>query len=273
MSKKPILIDGLDYWTAFGERLTELMNFKRSTKVLDIGTGSGACLIPAAMKIGLQGQIIGIDLWPNKIEATLENIRKKSLTNASAEVMDARKLTFNDNFFDYSICGFIGFSGFFDFQNNKYRTNNAIMEEIFRVLKPNGIAGFSTWLLQEDLECLRFLIQEYLSEYTSATQAEIKAVPTSYSKESIEGFKIILSDAGFKDLKVFSEDFILKYETTEEWFEMMKRVGWILKQTIGSTEKKINDFKNKMLPMGLEKYKKENGYYFTKKVIFAFGIK
>ena len=46
----------------------------------------------------------------------------------------------------------------------------------------------------------------------------------------------------------------------------MKRVGWILHRIIGPEE-------DKMLFNGLKPYKKKDGYYFTKKVIFAFGNK
>lgn len=273
MTNKPKLVEGLDYWSAFGQRLTELMEFKEGAKVLDIGTGRGACLIPAAKKIGSKGYIVGIDLWPNMIEDTIANIKKNNLTNAQAEEMDARELTFDDNSFDYVISGFIGFCGIFNFQNNEYRTDNNIMKHILRVLKPQSTAGFSTWLLQEDLDCLRELIQKYLSKYTTSSIAEINGVPISYSKETIEGFEIIMRDAGFKEIKVKSEDFILKFDSINDWFNRMKRVGWILNRTIGSNKDKILDFKEKMLPHGLNPYKKDNGYYFTKKVIFAFGKK
>ncbi|NHK31184.1 MAG: methyltransferase domain-containing protein [Asgard group archaeon] len=272
MTNKPKLIEGLDYWSAFGQRLTDLIKFKEGTKVLDIGTGEGGCLIPAAKKIGSNGKIIGIDRWPNFIEEATENIKKNFLTNAYLEIMDARELTFDDSTFDYTICGFIGFSGIFDFQNNEYKSDNTIMKQILRVLKPQGKAGFSTWLLQEELKCLGELIREYLKKYTSSPQVEINKVPVSYSKESIDGFKKIMLDVGFKKVDVFSEDFFLKYDTFDDWFDMMRQVGWILEHELKSDDK-IQDFIEKMLPHGLTPYKKKDGYYFTKKVIFAFGEK
>ena len=272
MTNKPKLIEGLDYWSAFGHRLTELMEFKEGTKVLDIGTGRGRSLIPAAKKIGPNGKIIGIDRWPNFIEEATENIKKNFLTNTHLEIMDARKLTFDDSSFDYAICGFIGFSGIFDFQNNEYKTDNTVMRHIHRVLKPQGKAGFSTWLLQEELECLGELIREYLTKYTSTPHDRIHRNLLSYSKETIEGFKRMMHDVGFKKIKVFSEDFILKYDTFDDWFDMMRSVGWILEHEL-KTEDKIQDFKEKMLPHGLNPNKKNDGYNFTKKVIFAFGEK
>ncbi|NHJ47272.1 MAG: methyltransferase domain-containing protein [Asgard group archaeon] len=263
----------MDYWAAFAYRLIELMDLQEGTKVLDIGTGHGDCLLAAAKKIGSKGHLIGIDKWKGCVDKTNENIKKNSLMNAYAEEMDARNLTYNDNTFDYTTFGFVGFDDTYDFQNNEYRTENTKMKHILRVLKPGGKAGFSTWLLQEDLKCLKELIQAYLSKYSSSTAEEIENVPTSYSPETIDGFERIMIDAGFKDIKMISEDFYLRYESVDDWFDMMKQVGWILKQIIGEDEDKINDFKEKMLPKGLIPYKRKDGYYFTKRVLFGFGKK
>jgi len=267
------LIEGLDYWTAIGIRLAEHMDYSQGTKVLDVGTGWGACIIPAAKKIGPQGYAIGIDLWKNSIKEIMNNAKKHGLTNISAEIMNARTISFDDNFFDYVISGFIGFCGEFDFKNNTYITDNSIMENFYRVLKPQGKMGLSTWLKQGELDCLRELIKNYLEKYTSASAQEIEAVPISYSQEAIEGIERIMQDAGFQKIKIITEDFILKYHSIDDWFNMMRNVGWILDKVFDKDEKIIGKFKEKMLPEGLEPYWKEDGYYFTKTVIFAFGYK
>jgi len=266
-------IIGLDYWSAFGEKLVQHMDLMSGARILDVGTGGGGCLIPAAKIIGSSGRIIGIDRWENQVAKTLENIKNNFLTNATAEIMDARDLIYDADTFDSVICGFIGFDDVFDFQNHKYRKENDKMKHILRVLKPGGKAGFSTWLSQGELNCLRKLLQDYLGNFTIKSQEEIDNIPISYSKETKEGFEKILQDAGFNNIQVFSEDFSLKYENVDEWFSVMKRSGWILHHTLDKDEKKILDFKEKMLPQGISSYKQKDGYYFTKSVIFAFGTK
>lgn len=267
-------IIGLDFWSAFGEKLVQYMNLTLGARILDIGTGGGACLIPAARIIGASGYIIGIDRWENQVAKTLENIKSNLLTNATAEIMDANDLTYDNNTFDSVISGFIGFGDVFDFQNHKYRKENDKMKHILRVLKPDGKTGFSTWQSQGELDCLRKLLQDYLAKYTTKSKEDSNNVPISYSKETKEGFEKILQDVGFNNVKVFSEDFILKYESVDEWFNMIKRSGWILHHTLDKDEKKILDFKDKMLPHGISSYKQKDGsYYFTKSVIFAFGTK
>ena len=270
--KKDII--GLDFWSAFGKKLVQYLEMKSGSRVLDVGTGGGACLIPAAKIIGSSGHAIGIDRWENRITETLENLKSNLLSNATAELMDARELSFDDNSFDYVTCGFIGFSDVFDFQNHKYRKENDKMNHILRVLKSDGKAGFSTWESQGELDYLRELLQDYLGKYTSKTKEEISKVPTSYSKETIRGFEKILQDVSFKNINVFSEDFIIKYTSLDEWFNVMKRSGWILREYLGSDEKRYADFKEKMLPHNLETFKQKDGsYHFVKAVIFAFGTK
>jgi ubiquinone/menaquinone biosynthesis C-methylase UbiE len=270
---KTNVIEGLDYWTACAERQAELMNYTYGAKVLDVGTGWGACLIAAAKEVGPNGHVIGIDLWKNRIQETLENAKRYNLTNISAEIMDARSITFDENSFDYVVSGFLGFDDIFDFDNHKYRTENSIMKHIYRVLKKDGIAGFSTWLQQGDLDCLRNLIKKYLKDHTNATSLEIANVPVSYSNETSIGFEKLLLDVEFKDIKIMIENFVLRYPTTDVWFETMKNVGWILWKTFKNDKKAILKFKEKILPDYLDKYQEEDGYHFTKKVLFAFGTK
>ena len=273
MSHNTKMIQGSDYWSFFGRRLTDIVDLTEGAKVLDMGTGSGACLIPAARKIGPKGHIVGIDLWTNVIKVANENIKVNAITNAHTEIMDARKLTYNDNSFDYVLSGFIGFGGIYDFQNNRYRTDNDIMRHVLRVLKPQGTAGFSSWSRQEDLDCLRELTQEYLSKYRSSPQMKLKHVSTSYGKETIQGLKRLMADIGFNDIEVASEDYIMRYDSVDDWISMMKTNSSILSRFLGPGEEKFTKFKEAMLPHGIESYRRRDGYYFRKEVIFATGKK
>ncbi|MFX1536896.1 MAG: class I SAM-dependent methyltransferase [Promethearchaeota archaeon] len=265
---------GFDYWTNFGNRLVELMEINAGAKVLDVGTGSGACLIAAAKKIGSTGKIIGIDSWEKILAETTENIWKFDLANASVQKMDAEDMTFEDNSFDCVLCGFIGFDDVFDFEQHKYKEQNKKMNEIIRVLKKGGKAGFSTWELQEDIQVLGELARKYLTEEASENPKKMESIPTGYSKETTEGFEKLMADAGFQNIKIVTEKFDMVYRNEEEWWKTMSEVGWdVLSRTIGSESKALQDFKEKMLLDGLQDYKRDNGICFTKSVIFAFGTK
>ncbi|MHA2028311.1 MAG: class I SAM-dependent methyltransferase, partial [Candidatus Kariarchaeaceae archaeon] len=214
----------LDYWSTFGLRLIDQMHLKTGTKVLDVGTGGAACLIPAAKKIGVSGQIIGIDSWEKGIPGAMENINNAGLTNASVQFMAAQEMTFEDNTFDSTVCGFIGFIDVYDFKHYKYKQENRKMTEMIRVLKKGGKAGFSTWAFQEDIEVLRGLVLKYL-ELKNGLLGKTKKIAPGYSKENTRGFEILMKDAGFCNIQIHTENYTIIYEDEVEWWAKMSRVA------------------------------------------------
>ena len=50
------------YWDIFGYELVNQVKIPRGSNVLDVGTGRGACLIPAVEKTGEEGHVLGIDI-------------------------------------------------------------------------------------------------------------------------------------------------------------------------------------------------------------------
>jgi O-methyltransferase/aklanonic acid methyltransferase len=57
-------LDGPDYWEYFGNRLVEHAAIPPGARILDIGCGTGSSLFPAAIKTGLEGVALGIDICP-----------------------------------------------------------------------------------------------------------------------------------------------------------------------------------------------------------------
>lgn len=261
-----------DYWSAFGVHLVDLMYLKPGRKLLDVGTGGGACLIPAARKIGETGKTIGIDSWEKILPEASENIENSGITNALVQYMKAQEMSFEDNTFDYATCGFVGFSDVYDFQKHEYKQENRKMEEMFRVLKNGGKAGFSTWGLQEEIEVLRQFVKKYLEVRNESTD-KIKQIHQGYSRENSKGFEILLKDAGFHNLQIHSENYKIIYENEVEWWETMRQVAAIVLRQIGSELKDFQEFRETTMIEGLQQYKTERGYSFTKSVIFSFGMK
>ena len=132
--------------------------------------------------------------------------------------------------------------------------------------------GISTWQSQGELDFLRELIIEYLNDVSGELNNNTP-VFVSYSKENTVGIHRLLSDAGFEDISIQVENFPIKYNSSDEWYDLMLRVGWILKRFVGKDDVKLQDFKEKYLPHRLADYKKADEYYFTKSVIFAFATK
>jgi O-methyltransferase/aklanonic acid methyltransferase len=120
----------------FGERLVIAAGVTEGDHVLDVGTGHGACLIPAARIVGQHGRATGIDLSHEMIERLNQAIDGAQLRHVDARHMDAEDLHLPDGSFDVVLGAFVLF-----FFADRMRA----LSQCFRVLKPGGTIALSTF--------------------------------------------------------------------------------------------------------------------------------
>ena len=102
-------IVSLNYWTDFAKELVKFADLKPNGKILDVGTGSGTCLIAATDKLGTNCHLVGIDHNSANISKARNNFKNIVVESAQFRTMKASNLKFDDNSFDNILCGFIGF--------------------------------------------------------------------------------------------------------------------------------------------------------------------
>jgi SAM-dependent methyltransferase len=120
------------------ERLLDLVPWKGSETVLDVGCGRGLMLMGAAQKLST-GKAIGIDLWQaedltgNRPGATLENARREGVADrVEIRTADMRELPFPDESFDVIVSHWA-------VHNLSAEQDRAkALCEMVRVLKPGG---------------------------------------------------------------------------------------------------------------------------------------
>ena len=122
-------------FTHFGGRLVDVVGIAPGQRVLDVATGRGAVLFPAAERAGTAGSVVGIDLAEGMARATNAEAEHRGLS-AHVHVMDAEHLDFPDATFDHVLCGF-GVMFFPD--------QGRALAEFRRVLRPRGQVCVSTW--------------------------------------------------------------------------------------------------------------------------------
>ncbi|HEY2595398.1 MAG TPA: class I SAM-dependent methyltransferase [Chloroflexota bacterium] len=125
---------GPPYFALAGERLVQLAGVQPGSVVLDLGTGRGAVLLPAAGLVGSSGRVLGIDVAPGMVEHTGRAIGQLQLTNAAIELMDASQLRLEAQQFSHVLSSF---SVFF------FEDLPRLLGELVRVLRPRGTAGFA----------------------------------------------------------------------------------------------------------------------------------
>jgi len=119
------------------EKLLKKIQINRTSKILDVGCGRGDIALYMAKNAG---EVIGIDYskdgidLANSIKKTfLQDIFKK----VNFQVMNVKKLSFPDNYFDVVIC--------IDVLEHLYKEEAEIaLSEIKRVLKKNGLLFLQT---------------------------------------------------------------------------------------------------------------------------------
>ena len=126
--------NGPPFFAHAGGRLVELSQVGPGDKVLDVATGRGAALFPAANRIGATGFAIGIDLAVGMVERTRDEIAQRGVTNATVVRMDAEHLAFAPSSFDRVVCGFAVFF---------FPDVPRVLNELRRVLRRDGTVAFA----------------------------------------------------------------------------------------------------------------------------------
>jgi arsenite methyltransferase len=128
------------------DRMLNMLSWKGSEQVLDVGTGKGLLAIGAAKRL-TTGKSVGIDIWNkkdlsgNSSEAVLRNAGLEGVID-HVEIMeaDARRLPFEDGTFDYVLSNLC----IHNIKDEKERSQAC--REIARVLKPGGTALISDYI-------------------------------------------------------------------------------------------------------------------------------
>ena len=120
------------------ERLLDLIPWRGTEAVLDLGCGRGLLLIGAARRL-TTGRATGLDLWQsedltgNTPEATLDNAQREGVADrVEVHTGDMRKMPFADASFDVVVSN-VAIHNIYDREGRE-----TTMTEIARVLKPGG---------------------------------------------------------------------------------------------------------------------------------------
>lgn len=200
---------GPDFFGHFGRRLVELAALKPGDHVLDIASGRGAVLFPAASAVGASGCVVGTDIAPEMVRRTLAEAQGRGL-NVSLSLMDAEELKLPDENFDAVLGGFFLF-----FLPHPQRA----LAEFRRVLKPRGRLAVSTWAATEDqrwAELDRFIPQRPKPNMRLHQQKLFDNPPD---------LEAALAEAGFHDIRVSEEQAELHYRDADEWLASKWSLG------------------------------------------------
>jgi O-methyltransferase/aklanonic acid methyltransferase len=259
------------FFATMGQRLASWARLCKGETVLDVATGRGAVLFPAAERVGPEGKVIGIDLAEQMIQETKKEVAERKLTQVQLLTMDAERLTFPDASFDVVLCGF----GLFLFPHLQ-----RALAEFRRVLKPAergagrrglGSAGGSpagrsggrlvatTWGPPDaGWEWYDDLLKIY----------GIKPIPLiTEPLEQPTAIKSALNQAGFSEFDVRTEVVDVIYANEEEWWQRQLAQGTRL-MLQGMAPEALERFKADVFKR-LQAHKHRDGIHRQTRVNFA----
>lgn len=188
----------------FGRRLAEAAGVAPGQRVLDVASGRGAVLFPAAERVGETGTVVGIDLAEAMARATNDAAARRGLS-ARVRVMDAEHLGFPDASFDRVLCGF----GIMFFPDQP-----RALGEVRRVLKPGGRIGVSTWHQTQNHE-----LEAVLNAFGVVTPRQPGWITEA---DALSG---LLMRAGFADVRVATEAQRFRYADADEYWRQAHGTG------------------------------------------------
>jgi len=124
-----------DWHRRYAEQLVAATPLRLGDRVLDAGTGTGFAACAIARQVGPNGKVLGIDISPKMLDQARRLVGAEGLTNVDFLEGDSSDLRHLEaSAFDAVVCS----AGLL------YMPVDASLRAWHRLLKPDGIAAFST---------------------------------------------------------------------------------------------------------------------------------
>ncbi|WP_326810039.1 methyltransferase domain-containing protein [Streptomyces scopuliridis] len=200
---------GVEHFNDLGRRLVAHAGVAAGHRVLDVGCGTGAVLIPAARAAGPDGEVIGVDLSGGMVARAQEEAARQGLRQVRAVVGDAETVALEDiatapGSFDTVLAGICLF--FFP----RPQTAVARYREL---LKPGGRFGVSWWGRPDPL-----WDPVYAASAPYGRGPSSHTLPATSPFRSVDALHAMLAEAGFAEAETAEEDCVTHFANAEQWW-------------------------------------------------------
>src|SRR6185503_3195947 len=190
---------GPSFFVHFGRRLAHRAAIAPDSMGLDVATGTGAVLVPAAELVGTGGKVFGVDISPRMIGRVRTEIQEVGCNNAEVLIADGEHLPFVQESFDRVLSSF----AIFLFSNLP-----SLISECHRVLRSSGRIGL-VYSAGEDPAWTWY--EQLISKYRPTTSLGTEC----HSSQRVED---VLNDSGFTAVATCVEAHTLVFEDAEEFW-------------------------------------------------------
>lgn len=144
---------------------TQFAKIKKGDTVIDLGSGAGNDAFIARAETGESGKVIGIDFTPAMIDKARINAEKLGYNNVEFRQGDIEKMPVTANVADVIVSNCV---------LNLVPNKDAVIKEIYRVLKPGGHFSISDIVLEGTLPAgIRQAAEMYAGCVSGAIQKQV----------------------------------------------------------------------------------------------------
>ena len=204
---------------------TQFAKIKTGDVVIDLGSGAGNDAFIARHETGETGKVIGIDFTPAMISRARKNAEVRGFNNVEFRQGDIEEIPVSADTADVIVSNCV---------LNLVPDKDAVIKEIFRVLKPGGHFSISDIVLEGELP----------KEIKEAAEMYAGCVAGAIQKKA---YLEMIADNGFtniavqKDKQIVVPDDVLKQYLTKEKLELFKQSGTGIRSVTVYAEKPIGE--------------------------------
>jgi ubiquinone/menaquinone biosynthesis C-methylase UbiE len=218
----------LAFWARIGRRTIDRLELPAGARVLDVGCGTGASALPAAERVGPQGQVIGVDLAERLLDIARRKAERQGLANIRFEIGDMERLAYPDAHFDAVVSVF---SIFF------VADMATEVRELWRLVRPDGLLAITTWgprLFEPGTSIWWGAVREVRPDLVPAVS------PWDRITEP-HRLRALLREAGIAEVEIVAEDARQALRSPDDWWTIVLGSGfrWTVEQLGGDAAKQV----------------------------------
>lgn len=220
----------LAFWARVGQRTVDRLRLKPGSVILDVGCGSGASAIPAAIAVGPHGRVIAVDLAERLLELARAKAAAHKLDNIAFHKADMEALGYANQSFDAVVCVFAIF-----FVPDMVRQ----VRELWRMVRVGGQLAITTWgprMFEPGSAAWWAAVKRFRPDLCTAVNPWERIItPQAVSQ--------LLFDSGIEAADVVAEDGQQALQSPDDWWAVVQGSGyrWTLEQMDGATAARVRD--------------------------------
>lgn len=203
---------GVDYFQPIARGLVDELKPQPGERVLDVGCGRGAALVPLAERVRPGGTVIGIDLSPGMLEECRVVLQEAGV-QADLRVADAMAPGLPGETFDVVAASLVIFF---------LPDPTAALRAWHDLLVHGGRLGISTF---GDYSPRWRSVEDVFAPYIPEEMRDPRTTGKQGPFTSDEGVEQLLRDAGLDDVRTVRVRLPVRFADKDQWHEWSRSVG------------------------------------------------